>query len=342
MDKAIVDLTDVEKQLSNINANISKLSKHLSNQNTKIIVPQLEETNSILHKLNSQTTQNIILQNDKAIQIEYVNNPSITDYLTAFGTVGAVIISLLLGVIIPLIKKCIDCWNKRVKVKLQYIEYSYDQYKTPYFDICFNNRYEYKLHIKNIYFFVEFKGIVSPIILKLVCDDNPVIMPLSYAEFDYYIAANNNVDYPPTLDNENQIYDFINRDHKLTNKVSPFDKIKAVYLSLETNKGFFKINIPENMKENSSKPILDIFFNKLCNNENNAKSDDIVKIAKDFFQQQEQIKLRKKERSREVWRWKIEKLQNKLPKFFFNINNLKLTALRKKLYNKKSSIPRSK
>jgi len=94
MDKEIFDLTNIEKQLSNMNTNISQLAKHLSDKNTKIILPQLEETNSILHKLNSDTTQNIVLQNDKAIQIEYVNQPDYLDYMTAWGTVGAVVVAI--------------------------------------------------------------------------------------------------------------------------------------------------------------------------------------------------------------------------------------------------------
>ncbi len=94
MDKEVPNVENIEKQLLNISTNISQLREQLSNKEIQVVLPQLEETNSILNKLNSETTQSIVLQNDKAIQIEYVNQPNFLDYMTAWGTVGAVVVAI--------------------------------------------------------------------------------------------------------------------------------------------------------------------------------------------------------------------------------------------------------
>ena len=66
-------------------------------ENPMVIIPQLEKTNSILEALERKKTNSIILQNDKAIQIEYVNTPCYLDYMVAFGTIGTVLVSLWLA-----------------------------------------------------------------------------------------------------------------------------------------------------------------------------------------------------------------------------------------------------
>lgn len=316
MDKEIVDLTDVEKQLSNINTNISRLSKHLSNQNTKIILPQLEETNSILRKLNSQTTENIVLQNDKAIQIEYVNQPSYLDYMTAWGTFGAVIISLLLGVIIPFIKRCMDWWSKRVKVKLRCIEYYYDKEKniSPVFFIKLKNLYNHQLYIKRIFFFIEFKGIVLPIILRLRSKDLAVMPPLSETEMEFYISADICQDETSLIENEKELIDLINKNHVHRNKISPFDKIKNVYLSLDTNLGQFKISIPNWMRDASSDNIIALFMQDVFISSKEIKEEKGNNLLEESISETtKRYLLGKKRRKRELLKWKIEELCNHFP-----------------------------
>ena len=86
MNKNIIDLTQIEKTLSNIDVTLSK-----KNTEYKVVIPQLEEIEKSLNDVKQ-----IVIQNDKPIQMEYINKPTYLDYLTSFGTIGAVILSLFL------------------------------------------------------------------------------------------------------------------------------------------------------------------------------------------------------------------------------------------------------
>ncbi len=322
MDKKISNLDNIEKQLSNINTNINQIGKQLSNKNIQVILPQLEETNSILDKMNSETTQSIILQNDTPIQIKSVNEPTYLDYMTALGTVGAVIVSVLLGVIIPFIKKGIDWWKKRIKVKLQFIEYYYndDEDILPTFFIDFKNLYNYQLYIKKMFFFIEFKGRVLPIILHLQSKTHAVMPPLSEAKMEFYISTDLCQNDAPIIQDEKHLIDVINKNHIHRNKISPFDKIRNVYLSLETNLGQFKINIPNWMRYATSDNIIALFMQDVFISPDNIKTDDIKTdekyhdlLRKYISETTKRYALGKKKRKRELLKWKIEELCNIIP-----------------------------
>ena len=57
--------SEIEQKLSNINDNLIHLSEQMSDAETKVFIPQLENTNVILKSLRNKETQNVILQNDK-------------------------------------------------------------------------------------------------------------------------------------------------------------------------------------------------------------------------------------------------------------------------------------
>lgn len=84
----------IEQQILKLNNAIQQLVKNVSTKETNVIVPQLDDTNSILRAIQNKNIQNVVLQNDKAFQIEYINKPTVLDYMTAYGTAGAVIVSL--------------------------------------------------------------------------------------------------------------------------------------------------------------------------------------------------------------------------------------------------------
>lgn len=310
-------INEIEQKLSNINDNLIHLSEQMSEAETKVFIPQLENTNVILKSLRNNETRNVILQNDKAIQIETINPPNNLDYMTAWGTLGAVIVSLLLGVVIPFIKKCIDWWNQRVKVKLKFIEYYYDEDKDipPAFFVDLKNLYNHQLHIKRIFFFIEFKGIVLPIILRLQSKGLAVMPPLSETGMECYISADICQDEAAIIENEKELIEHINRHHIRRNKISPFDKIKNVYLSLDTNLGQFKIRIPNWMRDASSDNIIALFMQDvfISPKEIKTKENSHNLLEQYISETKRRYSLGKKKRKRELLKWKIEELCNHFP-----------------------------
>ncbi len=310
-------INEIEQKLSNINDNLIHLSEQMSEAETKVFIPQLENTNVILKSLRNRETQNVILQNDKAIQIETVNPPNNLDYVTAWGTLGAVIVSLLLGVVIPCIKKCIDWWKQRVKVKLKFIEYYYNEDKDnpPAFLIDLKNLYNHQLHIKRIFFFIEFKGIVLPIILRLQSKGLAVMPPLSETGMEFYISADICQDEASMIENEKELIEHINRHHVRRNKISPFDKIKNVYLSLDTNLGQFKISIQNWMRDASSDNIIALFMQDVfISPKEITTKENSHNILKEYIAEtKRRYALGRKKRKRELLKWKIEELCNHFP-----------------------------
>ena len=307
MSKNIIDLTQIEKTLNNIDVTLSK-----KNTEYKVVIPQLEEIKKTLNDVKQ-----IVVQNDKPFQIEYINNPSKLDYMTALGTVGAVIISLLLGVIIPFIRKCIYWWKNRIKIKLKFIEYHYNKDKNilPTFFIDFKNLYEYQLYIKKAFFFIEFKGRVLPIILRLQPHDIAVMPPLSETEMVFSIYSDICKDNATRIQNEEELVNFINKNHVRRNKVSPYDEIKSVYLSLDTNLGQFKINIPQWLREATSDSIIYLFM------KDNFEFPDTIENVEDLKkllvlrikESRKRYYLGKKNRKKELWKWKIEEICDIIP-----------------------------
>ena len=237
--------------------------------------------------------------------------------MTAWGTLGAVIVSLLLGVVIPFIKKCIDWWNQRVKIKLKFIEYYYDEDKDlpPAFFVDLKNLYNHQLYIKRMFFFIEFKGIVLPIILRLQSKGLAVMPPLSETGMECYISADICQDEAAIIENEKELIEHINRHHVRRNKISPFDKIKNVYLSLDTNLGQFKIHIPNWMRDTSSNNIIALFMQdvfispkEITTNENSCNL-----LEQYISETKRRYSLGKKKRKRELLKWKIEELCNHFP-----------------------------
>ena len=314
-----IDLTQIEKELKNINLILSQ-----KNEEHSITVPQLEKIENALNNVKQ-----ITVQNDKPIQIEYINNPSRLDYMTAWGTVGAVVISLLLGIIIPFIQKCIDYWKNRTKIKLKFIEYHYNKDKNilPTFFIDFKNLYEYQLYIKKAFFFIEFKGRVLPIILRLQPHDIAIIPPLSETEMIFSISSDICKDNATRIHDEEELVNFINKNHMRRNKVSPYDKIKSVYLSLDTNLGQFKINIPQWLRDNTSDSIIYLFM------KDDVKFHDKIESVEDtekvfilgMIEFHKKYCLGKKNRRKELWKWRIEEICSIIPfggtffdKFIYN------------------------
>ena len=303
----MVDLTHIETELHNINKSLSQ-----DNDGYNLIVPHLDKIAKSLTDINK-----ITIQNEDALQIAYTNKPTYLDYMTAWGTISAVIVSLLLGVIIPLIKKCINKWKNRVKIKLKYIEYYYDEAKNvaPTFYIDFKNLYEYQLYIKKVFFFIEFKGNVLPIILRLQPCDIAILPPLSEIEMVFSISSDICKDRTITILNEDELINFINKTHVHRNKISPFDEIKTVYLSLDTNLGQFKISVPKWLRDESSSTIVGLFMKDISIYSDNIVDIDNIKnlniSLKKFYQKK--YRLGKKRRRKELLRWKMEDICYYLP-----------------------------
>lgn len=89
MTEISITLKEIEKQLQNINRNLLQINKKDIH-----IQPKLNEISTVLKDMNSPKLQEIVLQNDTPIQIKYVNEPTYLDYMTAFGTVGAVVVAI--------------------------------------------------------------------------------------------------------------------------------------------------------------------------------------------------------------------------------------------------------
>ena len=236
----------------------------------------------------------------------YINNkPTHLDYISAFSTLGAVIISILLGVIFPFCIKLKEIWKHRIKLKLKYIEYYYDKArkKHPTFFICFQNMYDHPLYIKNILFYIKFKTHVLPVILRL-CTPQKLILPqLLEEKYDFYIAHDYFLTKPHPLQNEQEILNFINQKHELFNKISPYDKIKEVYLLMETNIGQIKINIPKWMRDISADEIMALYLQDIFKIPEKSKNN-VNKYIDNVFKK---YKEGRKKRKYEILKWKIEK-----------------------------------
>ena len=291
---------------------VSQISSTTDNGNIYITLPQLEETNSILKNMDSKELYAVTLQNDKELKIYITNEPTYLDYMTSFGTIGAVLISLLLGVIFPFFNKIRDIWNERTKLKVKFIEYFCDEKngKSPKIFIHFENMYEFALDIKNILFFIEFKGRVLPIMLRLNSTDNLMLPQLSEERRDFYIADDYVSKKPKALKDEQAILNFINERHVIRNKVSPYDDIKNTYIVVETNIGQLKINIPKWMRETSCDEIIGLYMKDVFAipgiYEGNDYEKQIMNLRDSIKEVTHRVIKGKKERKKELRKWMWE------------------------------------
>lgn len=291
---------------------VSQISSTTDNGNIYVTFPQLEETNSILKNINSKELYAVTLQNDKELKIHITNEPTYLDYMTSFGTIGAVLISLLLGVIFPFFNKIRNIWIGRTKLKVKFIEYFCDEKngKSPKIFIHFENMYKFALDIKNILFFIEFKGHVLPIILRLNSLDNLMLPQLSEERRDFYIADDYVSKKPKALKDEQEILNFINERHVMRNKVSPYDDIKNTYIVVETNIGQIKINIPKWMRETSCDEIIGLYMKDVFAipgiYEGNDYEKQIMNLRDGIKEVSRRVKKGKKERRKELRKWMWE------------------------------------
>ncbi|MBP5161350.1 MAG: hypothetical protein ILP11_04850 [Alphaproteobacteria bacterium] len=282
-----------------------------SNKNSLSGIPKKneEKTEALSQQLTTtpldmnQTGCQNALQNEQIIQIDISNEPTQLDYITAYSTLGAVLISVLLGVIFPFLSALKKIWKNRIRLKLKFIEYSYDKGtgKPPIFHLHFQNMYEHPLYIKNILLFIKFKTHVLPIILRLCNKKDLLLSQLSEEKMDLYIANNYSTVKKQPLKNEQEILDFINQDRERCNKVSPYDKIKSVYLFIETNTGQIKINVPKWMRDFSSDEIIGLYLKDVFIS---PKGKDLKKYMHEVSQR---YKKGANNRKKELWNWKIEK-----------------------------------
>lgn len=275
-----------------------------SNESVEVLLPQPSEVKALSEDINFTEYENLS-QRAENIQIDISNEPTQLDYITAYSTLGAVIISVLLGVIFPFVNNIRKIWAQRIKLKLKFIEYYYDKKKYPIFFIDFKNMYEYPLHIKNVLFFIKFKTHVLPIILRL-CTKKALILPqLSEEKINFYIAHDFSLQKTHPLKNEQKILNFINKKHEIRNKISPYDKIKSVYLLIETNIGQIKINVPKWMRDTSSDEILALYLQDVfaMPDKLDLKKHSLKKYMDDVATR---YKNGRKERKHELWKWKIE------------------------------------